>query len=282
MPIYNKYNIREEYQKEYLSLDHSGNISCPYCGHPISEGSEICPHCRRKLVSYCTFCGAPMVPEEKECSQCGAPAGGIICPKCGTLSFRAFCPECNEPLTRAAKKAVEKAQSDPKFQQLQELVSKAEELRAQIENTSINEPLTIHEKENEPRTLDVSTPIVSKEVDNGEASSKSSIISDSSAKDLEQLEIDIDKLLSEMLPPAGSTPQQQRIFFCARKIEVVKAKTVTKTIKNPIGWVCNLCGCTHRQPSECARPELGGRWIYGGSRTYTETITIKTSSEIKD
>ncbi|MDD5914636.1 MAG: zinc ribbon domain-containing protein [Bacteroidales bacterium] len=284
MSLSNKYNIniKEDNQKGFLSFVNLGNGYCTYCRHTISDGSEICPHCGRKQVSYCTFCGAPMGPEEKECSQCGAPAGGIICPKCGSLSFRAFCPECNEPLTRAAKKAVEKAHSDPKFQQLQELVSKAEELRAQIENASLNEPLTIHEKESEPRTIDVSKPNDSMEVDNEEASSKSSIISDSSKKDLEQLEIDIDKLLSEMLPPAGSTPQQQRNYFCARKIEVVKTKTITKTVKNPIGWVCNLCGCTHRQPSECAMPELGGRWIYGASRTYTETITTKTSSEIKD
>lgn len=264
---------------------------CPYCGETVSDQFEICPHCRHKLVPYCTFCGAPMSPDETECSQCGAPAGGIICPKCGSLSFRAFCPECNEPLNRAAKKAVEKAQSDPKFQKLQELISQAEELRAQIENTSTDviespviskEQLVIHKQEREPQTLDYSESNDTKGTDKEEAHPRSSIVSDTSAKDLKQIEIDIDKLLSEMLPPAGSTPQQQRNYFCARKIEVVKTKTINKTVKNPIGWVCNLCGCTHRQPSECAMPELGGRWIYGASRTYTKTIITKTSSEIKD
>ena len=262
---------------------------CPYCGGTVSDQFEICPHCRHKLVPYCTFCGAPMSPDETECSQCGAPAGGIICPKCGCLSFRAFCPECNEPLTRAAKKAVEKAQSDPKFQQLQKLISRAEELRVQIENTATDviespelskEQLAIQEQECEPLR-----DCLESNASNGaekEDHSRSSIVSDSSIKDLEQLEKDIDKLLSEMLPPAGSTPQQQRNYFCARKIEVVKTKTINKTVKNPIGWVCNLCGCTHRQPSECAMPELGGRWIYGASRTYTKTIITKTSSEIKD
>jgi RNA polymerase subunit RPABC4/transcription elongation factor Spt4 len=284
------YKTQSDCQKN-TSFESLNEKSCSFCGGIVSGNQEICPHCRRKLVSYCTFCGAPMGPEEKECSQCGAPAGGIICPKCGTLSFRAFCPECNEPLTRAAKKAVEKAQSDPKFQQLQELVSKAEELRAQIENTATDvieglevskDQLVINERECKPQTLDSSESAVSNGTDNEIAPPKSSIKYDTSAKDLEKLEIDIDKLLSEMLPPAGSTPQQQRNYFCARKIDLVKTKTVTKTVQNPLGWVCNLCGCTHRQPSECAMPELGGRWIYGKPHTFTETITTKTSSEIKD
>ena len=122
----NNYKIREESKKRYSTLGDSSNSSCPYCGHTIPDGSEICSYCGRKLVSYCTFCGASMEPEEYQCSQCGAPARGIICPKCGSTSFRAFCPECNEPLTMAAKKAVEKAQSDPKFKKLQELISQAE------------------------------------------------------------------------------------------------------------------------------------------------------------
>ncbi|MBR5176748.1 MAG: hypothetical protein IKW89_12585 [Bacteroidales bacterium] len=285
------YKAKSDYQAQSASLESINDSRCSYCGGIVREELEICPYCGRKLVSYCTFCGAPMGPEEKECSQCGAPAGGIVCPKCGSLSFRAFCPECNEPLTRAAIKAVEKAQSDPKFQQLQELISRAEELRAQIENTATDvieglevskDQLVINEQECESQTLDSSESTVSKRTDNEKAPQKSSIISDISAKDLEKLEIDIDKLLSEMLPPAGSTPQQQRNYFCARKIEVVKTKTVTKTVQNPLGWVCNLCGCTHKQPSECAMPELGGRWIYGKPHTFTETITTKTSSEIKD
>lgn len=68
----------------------------------------------------------------------------------------------------------------------------------------------------------------------------------------------LNDLFAQMLPPAGSTPQEQRNYFTARKV-AVKIKTVSQ---KKIGWVCNYCGCTHDKPAECTKPQLGGRWIY--------------------
>lgn len=42
----------------------------------------------------------------------------------------------------------------------------------------------------------------------------------------------------------GSTPQEQRNYFCARKVAV----TTSTTRRVRVGWVCNYCGCTHNQP----------------------------------
>ena len=71
------YKTQSDCQKN-TSFESLNEKSCSFCGGIVSGNQEICPHCRRKLVSYCTFCGAPMGPEEKECSQCGAPAGELF------------------------------------------------------------------------------------------------------------------------------------------------------------------------------------------------------------
>lgn len=192
---------------------------CPNCGRGIGGDSEFCPHCGKRLVNYCTFCGADMLPGETVCPECGASAEGIVCPECGTLNQRGFCRRCNRPLTRAAERVLQKAQADPKFQEALELSRKAAGTEDKQEYNRIVKSLN--------------------------------------------------EILAGMAPPPGSTPQQQRNYFSARKIAVVhQHRTLT-----PTSWVCNYCGCTHNNPGECARPELGGRW------NYTETITETTSFE---
>lgn len=77
------------------------------------------------------------------------------------------------------------------------------------------------------------------------------------------------KLLMEKLRPEGDmTPQMQRNYYSARKLPVLR-KSVTKA---PVCWICNLCGCHHSHPSECAQPELGGTWVYEDVVTVTKTF----------
>ena len=85
---------------------------------------------------HCTFCGAPMDPSETVCEECGMPAEGVVCPNCGTLNFRPFCSQCNAPLNRAAIRAVEKAEDDPKVQEVARLMDQAAELEEALENAS--------------------------------------------------------------------------------------------------------------------------------------------------
>ena len=194
---------------------------CPHCGATTGEDCEICPSCGHRLVSYCTFCGTPMEWSDDECPECGAPAGGIRCPSCGTLSHRSFCPNCNAPVTRAAVRMVEAAGNDPVFKAAVEQNAKAGELEFRLERATTAE-----------------APIIRQE--------------------LIKVTGELNDTLAKMLPPAGSTPQEQRNYHCARKIAV--STSTTRRVR--IGWVCNYCGCTHDQPSECTKPYLGGTWKY--------------------
>ena len=212
--------------KESQGTDRSADTSvsgfrCPHCGAAVDGDSEICPSCGRRLVDYCTFCGAPMQWSDDECPECGAPAGGIICPSCGTLSHRSFCPNCNTPVTKAAARMAEAAKNDPVYQEAVARNAEAEELGRRLEAANPSEQPQLRQE-------------------------------------LVKVTEDLNSLLARMLPPAGSTPQEQRNYFCARKVAV----TTRTTRRVRVGWVCNYCGCTHDQPSECCKPFLGGTWKY--------------------
>ena len=224
---------------------------CPNCGCEVLPGSEICPCCGYKMVDYCTFCGADIPHGVDVCPECGANAHGIRCSKCGTVSFRAFCSHCNEPLTKVALKAVEKAQKDPLFIKAQELYDRIEALSANKEND-----------EDSPEYANEESP--------------------SEITELDLLKQELREVFEKMTPPENSTPQQKRNYYCARKVQglsfekVNVEKEVVKTVKKYgcVGWVCNLCGMLHSHPAQCVRPELGGNWIYGD---YTANEIVKVN-----
>lgn len=191
---------------------------------------------RQPFSGRCTFCGAPMEPGETLCEECGMSADGVTCPNCGALNYRPFCSHCNTPLTRAAIRAVEKAKEDPKVQQVAQLMDRAAELEKDLETTEEGREANSEAREEYQRVVK-----------------------------------DINQLFEEMLPPAGSTPEEQFNYYSARKVAIETTQTIKRDIKT--GWVCNYCGCYHNQPSECAEPWHGGTWIY---KTEEVTITTKT------
>lgn len=73
-----------------------------------------------------------------------------------------------------------------------------------------------------------------------------------------KIQEELNKALEGMLPPVGSTPQEQRNYFSARKLPVEKVILT----KGREAWVCNFCGCWHNCPSECCEPWHGGKWVY--------------------
>ena len=79
------------------------------------------------------------------------------------------------------------------------------------------------------------------------------------------MKAELNSTLEHMVPPAGSTPQEQRNYYSARKISILQKVKST----NPIAWVCNYCGCWHNKPSECCEPWHGGTWIFE-----EKTITV--------
>ena len=162
------------------------------------------------------------------------PVDGVVCPQCGTRNYRTFCSHCNAPLTRAAQRAIEKATEDPKVIQAAQLMDQAAQLEEALETA-----------------------------DEGPAKEQAQ-------EEYRQVVKDIDQLFAEMLPPAGSTPEEQYNYYSARKVAVEYVRTIKKETQT--GWVCNYCGCLHRQPSECAEPWHGGTWIY---KTITATEVVR-------
>ena len=249
MPMASQTQVKTQQQTEKKEREQhkpSSVRKCRNCGAEVDKNAEYCPFCGEKLVDYCTFCGAPMSPSDTVCEECGMPAKGIKCPTCGTLNVRSFCRKCNTSLTKAAIRAIEKAKQDPKVKKVAELMNRAAELEAQLRGTVV-EP-----SEGELRLQEILGGKV-----------EFTVVKPDKAEVLEEYKRvvkDINQLFEEMLPPAGSTPQEQYNYYSARKVAVETIRHVVETVKT--GWVCNYCGCFHNKPSECCEPWHGGTWIY--------------------
>lgn len=251
----------------------SDDIGCPHCGQPVKKSWEWCPSCGHSLVDWCTFCGADIPRGEDECPECGMSRSGVVCPKCGTRNAGGFCRKCNEPLTLAAKKELERAQKDPQFLKAAELAVQAAELLARIE--AEEQEVTGQESKEVELPEDVlrlkellgkttlrqaqgpdgkqTQPLDGKQQQAQRPKSKAELRAEYS-----KIQEELNKALEGMLPPVGSTPQEQRNYFSARKLPVDK----TIQTKTREAWVCNFCGCWHNCPSECCEPWHGGKWVY--------------------
>ena len=207
-------------------------MECPCCHKTVDNHLELCPHCGHPLhTDHCTFCGAPMLPGEKFCSECGNSNKGIVCPKCGTLNFRSFCKNCREPLDDLAMEAIAKAEADPVYQEVKQLALEVEEIAKKME--------AMHPQEKDSDSPEEESTPVEKEF-----SLKLAKLNDA---------------MQRMEPPSDMTPQMQRTFYSARDVKHLTKLKVMKEVC--CGWVCNYCGCHHNCPEECVSPELGGRWI---------------------
>lgn len=250
----------------------SDDTGCPYCGQPVKKSWEWCPACGHSLVDWCTFCGADIPRGEDECPECGMNRSGVICPKCGTRNAGGFCRKCNEPLTLAAKKELERALKDPQFVKAAELAVHAAELLARIEMEDAPEEEVKKEIELPEDVLRLKE-LLGKATLRQQAQGSNGMRQAQRPNEMQQaqrqkskaelraeyskIKAELDKALNEMLPPAGSTPQEQRNYFSARKLPVEKI-IQTKTRE---AWVCNFCGCWHNCPSECCEPWHGGKWV---------------------
>lgn len=287
-----KFKNKEQYRQsdnephiiQYRPLFRNNNICCPNCKKPVDSSYELCPLCGYRLhSSHCTYCGAPMLVEDLFCGECGGNSKGTPCPSCGTLSFRSFCPNCNKPVDEIGKEELERAKSDPLFQRICSLAEKI------IEASKYDDPVESQGNSLSPEILSLVQRYKSMQSDinddksnmaghssaepsqniNIESQKKGILLTDSGTgiPDISSAIEELNELMKSMIPDPGLTPQMQRNYYSARKVAVYKKNIV----REPVGWVCNLCGCHHRTPSECSRPELGGTWIY-----QTKEITTKT------
>ena len=260
------------------------NIVCPCCKKTVNKSWELCPDCGYRLYSlHCTYCGAPMQEEDLFCGECGGNTKGTPCPSCGTLSFRSFCPNCNSPVDELGIEELEKAKSDPLFQQICSLAEKI------IEARESGVPIKSSKHQLSPEILSLLERYKAMQSNNDDDKSNRSSYSievpsqdqklGSHKKEIQLSDCGVDiqdissaveelnALMRSMIPDPGLTPQMQRNYYSARKVAVYRKSIV----REAVGWVCNLCGCHHGSPSECARPELGGTWVYQDKEITTKT-----------
>ena len=260
--------------------DSEGEGKCPHCGANVSAAYEICPECGWKLVNYCTFCGAPMNPEDMDCPECGLPADGVMCPTCNVRNFRPFCKQCGKPLSRAARMAVEKAKKDPKVQEAARLLKQIADLQAELQGAAgeTEEVEPAGPTEGELRLQELMAKVGFTAAEKPKATkSKGGRSREEILAEYQKAIDDANHVMSEMLPPAGSTPQEQRNYYTARKVavmEIIEEKWYGLPIQKAMGWECNKCHVLHNTPSECCYQEFGGEWI-----TCTEFAVVDKDTE---
>ena len=262
---------KEMWRPKSLRKESSGAV-CPYCGVTVNTGDAICLHCGHSLTpEKCSFCGGSMKPNAKFCTHCGQSCEGVKCPQCGTLNSRNFCRKCNTPLTPRALKAIEAAKKDPQFkvvqkkaEELAELQSLIEELQNEVSETQSIPQLSEEDQKllNEYASLLDSIGVEKPEIKPAEKPEKAehkkyaskAMSLDDIMKAYREKATEMDEALAAFTPPPDFTPEEQRDYFSARKVARIEHPV-------PMLWKCNLCGCLHPCPSECAEPELGGQWI---------------------
>lgn len=252
--------------------------ACVRCGAATEANWEICPHCGQNLhAELCSFCGAKTSSNDMFCPECGNPKTGIMCPGCQTLNFRSFCRKCNTPLNALAQEALQQIRQKP---ELKKALAIAEELAVledfllslSGEETVSEEAATLSEENsalvnqykellalfrgeaNSERTEAPESPVAGprpRKTFSLNISGKEEALAQYNAK-LEEMK----KTLNSLIPEPGMTPQMQRDYYTAVKIEII-----TKT-KVKVGWKCNAYGCVHEKPNDCAEPFKGGTWIF--------------------
>lgn len=281
-----QYRSRQAWKPRSVSDD--SDKECPYCGGDIKNSYAICPHCGRSLtVGKCSFCGAAMKEKAKFCSKCGQSREGIICPECGTLNSRNFCRKCGIPLTDMAQLAMKAAKNDPAFKAIQAKADELAELHARIEAMTeggaegeANPPQL---SEADRQLLDEYADILGSigsyvpkpvEKSQSEVPTRKEYADDVMSLDeimaaYKEKAAEMNEALAALAPPPEFTPEQQRDYYCARKIARVDVK-YDMTGYRPNLWVCNFCGYPHFNPAECSEPELGGTWIYVTPEEYIQ------------
>lgn len=254
--------------------------TCSQCGAVTEPNWEICPQCGQNLhAECCSFCGAATNNNDTFCPECGNPKTGITCPECHTLNFRSFCRKCNTPLNPLAHAALEQVRQSPQLQQafaIAEELAKLEELLSQSSRDTTEEIKTPELSEEDRQFVnqykdllaafrgqkyeeikDLPRPASSESKPQKKFSLNISDKEEAMAQYNAKLE-EMKNTLNAMFPDPDMTPQMQRDYYTAIKVEI----TIKSKVKVKIGWKCNAYNCVHSKPNECAEPFRGGVWIY--------------------
>lgn len=190
------------------------------------------------------------------------------------------------PLTPRALKAIEAAKNDPKFkviekkaEELAELQSLIEDIQKEVTETQSTPQLSeedqqlINEYSSLLECIGIENPLVKHEAKQEVNRHKTYVAKGMSFEDImkayKEKAAEMDEALSALVPPPDFTPEEQRDYFSARKIAKLEQPV-------PMLWKCNLCGCLHPCPSECAEPQLGGVWVMVSLEEFREHGGIAT------
>lgn len=261
---------------------------CPSCGHSLVDWCTFCGADIPRGEDECPECG--MSRSGIVCPKCGTGNAGGFCRKCNEpltlaakkeleraqkdpqfLKAAELAVQAAELLARIEAEEQEVPESEIKEIELPEDVLRLKELLGKTtlrrfdklsdrsdqkrETGSVADPVEAPalRQAQEPRTSTTGEPCRTTCSAADKMKSKAELRAEYS-----KIQEELNKALEGMLPPVGSTPQEQRNYFSARKLPVEKVILT----KGREAWVCNFCGCWHNCPSECCEPWHGGKWVY--------------------
>lgn len=261
---------------------------CPSCGHSLVDWCTFCGADIPRGEDECPECG--MSRSGIVCPKCGTRNAGGFCRKCNEpltlaakkeleraqkdpqfLKAAELAVQAAELLARIEAEDQEVPESEIKEIELPEDVLRLKEL---LGKTTLRRFDKLSDRSDQKReTGSVADPVEAPALRQAQGlrtsttgepcrttcSAANKMKSKAELRaEYSKIQEELNKALEGMLPPVGSTPQEQRNYFSARKLPVEKVILT----KGREAWVCNFCGCWHNCPSECCEPWHGGKWVY--------------------
>lgn len=261
---------------------------CPSCGHSLVDWCTFCGADIPRGEDECPECG--MSRSGIVCPECGTGNAGGFCRKCNEpltlaakkeleraqkdpqfLKAAELAVQAAELLARIEAEEQEVPESEIKEIELPEDVLRLKEL---LGKTTLRRFDKLSDRSDQKReTGSVADPVEAPALRQAQGlrtsttgepcrttcSAANKMKSKAELRaEYSKIQEELNKALEGMLPPVGSTPQEQRNYFSARKLPVEKVILT----KGREAWVCNFCGCWHNCPSECCEPWHGGKWVY--------------------
>lgn len=261
---------------------------CPSCGHSLVDWCTFCGADIPRGEDECPECG--MSRSGIVCPKCGTGNAGGFCRKCNeplTLAAKKELERAQKDpqFLKAAELAVQAAELRARIEAEDQEVPESEikeielpedvlRLKELLGKTTLRRFDKLSDRSDQKReTGSVADPVEAPALRQAQGlrtsttgdpcrttcSAANKMKSKAELRaEYSKIQEELNKALEGMLPPVGSTPQEQRNYFSARKLPVEKVILT----KGREAWVCNFCGCWHNCPSECCEPWHGGKWVY--------------------
>ena len=235
--------------------------NCPNCGSEIDPDADFCEACHQYIrKEVCSFCGARLVSSEPFCPECGSPRNGIVCPTCKTLNSFSFCKQCGSPLTKEAHKMLEQLRQQPEYQEMTQLAKELQDLDmllpiaspADQEQEMANNALRERVLKLLAEDAGVPDPVVEPKPSRRMDQKKLNATKEEKMQKLAEL---LDKMVVKPTP----SPAKARNYAMACKPAGVR-----------LAWVCNYKHAMHSSPCGCAKPQMGGKWVFLGKGSKAE------------